>query len=95
MIQAFIDMLKNKHIKVGELQIPESYWEMTDEQKQDLCLTIMDSMLTILDKSLNQSINRLDVLDSLLKSSMEVNEKEQNFEVTDVMKRIRELINVE
>lgn len=93
MIQAFIDMLKNKHIKVGELQIPESYWEMTDEQKQDLCLTIMDSMLTILDKSLNQSINRLDVLDSLLKSSMEVNEKEQNFEVTDVMKRIRELIN--
>jgi len=86
-------MLKNKHIKVGELQIPESYWEMTDEQKQDLCLTIMDSMLTILDKSLNQSINRLDVLDSLLKSSMEVNEKEENFEVTDVMKRIRELIN--
>ena len=93
MIQAFIDMLKNKHIKVGELQIPESYWEMTDEQKQDLCLTIMDSMLTILDKSLNQSINRLDVLDSLLKSSMEVNEKEENFEVTDVMKRIREFIN--
>ncbi len=86
-------MLKNKHIKVGELQIPESYWEMTDEQKQDLCLTIMDSMLTILDKSLNQSINRLDVLDSLLKSSMEVNEKEENFEVTDVMKRIREFIN--
>lgn len=93
MIQAFIDMLKNKHIKVGELQIPESYWEMTDEQKQELCLTIMDSMLTILDKSLSQGINRLDVLDSLLQSSMEVNEKEQNFEVTDVMKRIRELIN--
>jgi hypothetical protein len=86
-------MLKNKHIKVGELQIPESYWEMTDEQKQELCLTIMDSMLTILDKSLSQGINRLDVLDSLLQSSMEVNEKEQNFEVTDVMKRIRELIN--
>ncbi len=93
MIQASIDMLKNKHIKVGELQIPESYWEMTDEQKQELCLTIMDSMLTILDKSLSQGINRLDVLDSLLQSSMEVNEKEQNFEVTDVMKRIRELIN--
>jgi hypothetical protein len=50
-------------------------------------------MLTILDKSLSQGINRLDVLDSLLQSSMEVNEKEQNFEVTDVMKRIRELIN--
>ncbi len=86
-------MLKNKHIKVGELQIPESYWEMTDEEKQDLCLTIMDSMLTILDKSLSQGINRLDVLDSLLQSSMEVNEKEENFEVTDVMKRIREFIN--
>jgi len=91
--QAFTDMLKNKHIKVGELQIPESYWEMTDEQKQDLCLTIMDSMLTILDKSLHQGIDRMGMLDTLLQSSMEVNEKEENFEVTDVMKRIRELIN--
>jgi len=55
----------------------------------------MDSMLTILDKSLHQGIDRMGMLDTLLQSSMEVNEKEENFEVTDVMKRIREFINVE
>lgn len=93
MIQHFIDMSQSKHIKVGELQIPESYWEMSEEDKDQLCLTIMDSMLTILDHNLNKEINRLGVLDLLLKSSLMVNEFEENYEVCEVMNRIRELIN--
>lgn len=86
-------MSQSKHIKVGELQIPESYWDMTKEDKDQLCLTIMDSMLTILDHTLNKDINRIDVLDSLLESSLMVNEYEENYEVCEVMNRIRELIN--
>jgi hypothetical protein len=86
-------MLKNKHIKVGELEIPASYWDMTEIEKEQLCLTIMDSMLTILDHNLSREINRLDMLDTLLQSSIMVNEAQENYEVTDVMARIRELIN--
>ncbi len=93
MIQHFIDMSQSKHIKVGELEIPASYWEMNEEDKDQLCLTIMDSMLTILDHNLNKEINRLGVLDLLLKSSLMVNEFEENYEVCEVMNRIRELIN--
>ena len=63
-----------KHIKVGELQIPESYWDLTEEAKDQLCLTILDSMLTILDKTLNVEINRFDILDKMLESSIMVNE---------------------
>lgn len=86
-------MSQSKHIKVGELEIPASYWEMSEEDKDQLCLTIMDSMLTILDHNLNKEINRLGVLDLLLKSSLMVNEYEENYEVCEVMNRIRELIN--
>jgi hypothetical protein len=86
-------MSQSKHIKVGELEIPASYWEMNEEDKDQLCLTIMDSMLTILDHNLNKEINRLGVLDLLLKSSLMVNEFEENYEVCEVMNRIRELIN--
>ena len=93
MIQHFIDMSQSKHIKVGELEIPASYWEMNEEDKDQLCLTIMDSMLTILDHNLNKEINRIGVLDLLLKSSLMVNEFEENYEVCEVMNRIRELIN--
>lgn len=86
-------MSQSKHIKVGELEIPASYWEMNEEDKDQLCLTIMDSMLTILDHNLNKEINRIGVLDLLLKSSLMVNEFEENYEVCEVMNRIRELIN--
>ena len=81
------------HIKVGELEIPASYWEMTEGEKNDLCLTISDSMLIVLDYNLNKEINRFNMLDNLLQSSIIVNELTENYEVTDVMTRIRQLIN--
>jgi hypothetical protein len=84
---------KTKHIKVGELLIPPSYWDMTEEEKNDLSLTIMDSMLTILDKNLNEGINRMDTLDSILESSIMVNQASEGYEICEVMTRIRKLIN--
>lgn len=82
-----------KHIKVGELQIPESYWDMTEEAKDQLCLTILDSMLTILDKTLNVEINRFDILDKMLESSLIVNESNEEYEICEVMYKIRKLLN--
>jgi len=92
-IQQFIDMSHSKHIKVGELEIPESYWDMTEEDKEQLCLTIMDSMLTILDKTLNAEINRMDILDKMLESSIMVNESNEQYEICEVMYKIRKLLN--
>ena len=82
-----------KHIKVGELQIPESYWDLTEEAKDQLCLTILDSMLTILDKTLNVEINRFDILDKMLESSIMVNESNEEYEICEVMYKIRKLLN--
>lgn len=86
-------MATQKHVKVGELEIPASYWEMTEEEKEQLSLTVMDSMLTILDQNLSKDTNKINVLDKLLESSIMVNISEENYEVSDVMTRIRELIN--
>lgn len=82
-----------KHIKVGELEIPESFWDLTEEEKEQLCLTIMDSMLTILDKTLNADINRADMLDKMLESSIMVNESNEQYEICEVMYKIRKLLN--
>ena len=82
-----------KHIKVGELQIPESYWDLTEEAKDQLCLTILDSMLTILDKTLNAEINRFVILDKMLESSIMVNESNEEYEICEVMYKIRKLLN--
>lgn len=86
-------MAKTEHIKVGELEIPLTYWEMSEQDKNDLCLTIMDSMLIILDKHLNEGLNRMDVLDKMLESSIMVNTQQEEYEICEVMTRIRKLIN--
>jgi len=82
-----------EHIKIGELEVPASYWNMIEEDKTQLCLTLMDSMLIVLDHNLKPGINRIEMLDLLLESSIIVNEKEENYEICEVMKKIRQLIN--
>ncbi len=85
--------METKHVKVGELEIPASYWEMSEEDKTQLCLTIMDSMLTILDKHLNEGLNRMDILDKMLQSSIMVNQEQEEYQICEVMTKIRKLIN--
>lgn len=83
----------SKHIKVGEIEIPTDYWSMTEDEKAELCLTLMDGMLTILDKTLNPEFDRLAVLDLLLISSIISNEENEEYEVCEVMSSIRKIIN--
>lgn len=66
---------------------------MTEEEKDQLCLTLLDSMLILLDHNLNKGINRMEVLDKLLQSSIMVNEAQEKYEICEVMAKIRELIN--
>ena len=83
----------SKHIKIGEIEIPSNYWDMNEDERTELCLTLMDGMLTILDKTLNPEFDRLAVLDLLLVSSIISNEENEEYEVCEVMSSIRKLIN--
>ena len=83
----------SKHIKIGEIEIPMNYWDMNEDDRTELCLTLMDGMLTILDKTLNPEFDRLAILDLLLVSSIISNEENEEYEVCEVMSSIRKLIN--
>ena len=95
MTQAFIDMLKNKSVKVGEIEIPTDYWSMNEDEKTVFCLTLMDGMLTLLDKQVRPDVNKMDVLNLLLKSSIMTNEFEENYEVAQVLFDIKKIIDEE
>jgi hypothetical protein len=82
-----------KHIKVGELEVPLSYFDMDEEDKTQLCLKLLESMLTILDKHLSDNYSRIDILDQILESSIMVNEESEQYEICAVMTKIRKLIN--
>jgi len=82
-----------KSIKVGELEIPADYWTLDQDIKRELCLTIIDAILTLLDQQLNPRLNRIDILDKLLESSIETNLQDENYEVCQVLSDIKQIIN--
>ena len=61
-------MKTNKHIKVGELEIPADYFSMDEEYKKELCLILVDAIITAIDKHVNPKLNRVEILDMMLDS---------------------------
>jgi hypothetical protein len=91
----FTVMLKNRNVKVGEIEIPLDYWSMKKDERTIFCLTLMDGILTLLDRQIKPEYNRIDFLSKLIDSSIETNEMEENYEVCQVLKDIRNLIDEE
>ena len=82
-----------KHIKVGEIEIPKDYWQLNLDKRRELCETLVDTLLLVLDKQIRPDMNRLRVLDLLLISSIITNEKDENYEICQVLQDLRLLIN--
>jgi len=83
----------NNHIKIGELEVPVDYFNFCKEDKEILCNEVMDAMLHILDRQLKPDLDRLEVLDKLLESSIITNQEQEEYEICQVLVDIRTLIN--
>lgn len=82
-----------RHVKVGELEVPIDYFRYDKENKTILCEEILDAMLHMLDKQLNPNLDRIKILDRLLESSIITNQEEEEYEICQVLMDIRTLIN--
>ena len=82
-----------KSVKVGELEVPLDYFQLSNKHKRDLCLNIADAIITILVENLNPKIDKMDIMERLLDSSIQSNEQEENYEVCQVLKDIKLIIN--
>lgn len=85
--------METKSIKIGELEIPTDYWSLEQQNRRELCLTIVDAIVTLLDKLVNPEFNRIAILNAIIDSSIETNEKEENYEICGVLKDIKQIIN--
>ncbi len=80
-------------VKIGELEIPADYWSLEENTKRELCLTIIDAMLTILDKQVAPEISRTMILDGLLESSIQTNIEDENYEICQVLTDIKSILD--
>lgn len=80
-------------VQIGELEIPNDYFKLNKEEKKELCLEMIDVVLLILDKKLNKEINRFDMLDLLLISSIQTNLEDEKYEICQFLTDIRNILN--
>jgi hypothetical protein len=82
-----------RHKKIAELEIPEDYFELSPEDKETICMVIMDNLLRVIDKRFNPSLNRIDLMNKLLDSSIQTNINEETYEVAQVLYDIKQILN--
>jgi hypothetical protein len=86
-------MKTNSHIKVGELEIPADYFKLTEEDRREICLFLLDTILNILNKELNPAAEKITILKLLLESSIQTNEMDETYEVAAVLRDIKKLLD--
>jgi hypothetical protein len=83
-----------KQIKVGHLDVPMDYFKLPQEDKEIVCNSILESILYILEKHVNDDrVDKLNVLNRIIDSSIITNQHQENYEVCGVLVDIRNLIN--
>jgi len=82
-----------ENIKVGEIDVPVGYFYLPEEDKRDLCLNLVDAIITVLVQHLNPKLDTMDILERLLDSSIKSNEEEENYEICEVLNDIKKIIN--
>jgi hypothetical protein len=82
-----------RHKKIAELEIPEDYFELSPEDKETICMVIMDNLLRVIDKKFNPTLNRIDLMNKLLDSSIQTNINEETYEVAQVLSDIKQILN--
>lgn len=81
------------HKKIAELEIPEDYFELSPQDKETICLVIMNNLLTVIDRNFNPELNRIDLMNKLLDSSIQSNINEETYEVAQVLHDIKQMLN--
>jgi hypothetical protein len=86
-------MRQTGKMKIGEIEIPIEYFELTVEEKDYLVNEILNEMITQIDKNVRPEINRIDVLQHILNSSIQTNIEDESYEICAVLYDIKQKLN--
>ena len=79
--------------KIGILEIPIEYFDLSKEEKDYLINEILNVMLTIIDKNVIPTVNRIDILNMIIDSSIETNIEDEVYEICAVLYDIKQKLN--
>lgn len=82
-----------RQVEIGEIEIPLEYFNLPVDEKETLCLEIMNAMIEVLDKTLKPNFDRKEALDLILQSSIMTNIKTEQYEICQFLSDVRKLLN--
>lgn len=83
----------SNHIKLANLDIPKNIWELDPEERLEIAIAVKEFMETVIRKQLGITKNKKELLKQLIESTIIVNEAEEQYEVCQVMKDIKQIID--
>lgn len=86
-------MSETGKMKIGEIEIPIEYFDLTIEEKDYLVGELLNEMLIQIDKNVRPEINRIDILQHILDSSIETNIQDESYEICAVLYDIKQKLN--
>lgn len=82
-----------EHVQVGEIELSLNYFKLSDEEKDNICVGMIECMVDMLDKNLPIYVSRFEMLKKLLESSIITNLSEENYEVVAMLKHCNQILN--
>jgi hypothetical protein len=84
---------REETFELGYVDVPQEYFKLEKNKKDVICLKIIDMLLHQIDDQVDPIINRIDLLDEIMESSIESNLEDENYEVAQVFSDIRKILN--
>lgn len=82
-----------EHVQVGEIELTLDYFKLGDDEKENLCIGIIECMLEMLDKNLPLYVSRFEMLKKLLESSVITNLSAENYEIVAILKHCDKILD--
>jgi hypothetical protein len=72
-------------IKIGEIEIPINYFELSKEEKDYLIEQLYNMFIQTIEGRINPAFETKEIMKSILQSSIISNRKDENYEICQIL----------
>lgn len=83
--------MRNK--KITNLEIPEDYFQLSNVDKETICMVIMNNILDVIDSNYSSKYDKKEIMNKILDLSIQSNINEEIYEVAQVLYDVKKLLN--
>lgn len=76
-----------------DLELPPNYFEMSDEDRKDVCVGLLETIYEIIIKNNKNNVNKVELFHKVLDMTIEINEKNENYELCGLLYDTKRLLD--